>query len=78
MPVLTSGGLEYLQNEVPGINIPTSALEYMREASGGEDERVRGLELARATLEFLRGLDVGGICIMPSLHGYDVVEDLLR
>jgi homocysteine S-methyltransferase len=78
MPVLTSAGLEYLQNEVPGINIPSSALECMRDASGAEDERERGLELARATLESLRRLDVGGICIMPSLHGYDVVEDLLR
>ncbi len=77
MPVLSADKLEYLRNEVPGISIPESLVDSLRRASTPEEEAARGLEEARRALETLRRMGVEGVCIMPALHGYDVVEKLL-
>ncbi len=77
MPVLSGSGLDYLANEVPGISIPVSMLESMSRAGGREAEAASGLDAARSMLEGLRGLGVDGVCIMPAMQGYDVVEHLL-
>lgn len=77
MPVLSAGGLDYLSNEVPGIYIPaerTARMKSLPEPAQAE----AGMEWARKALAALRAMGTGGICIMPALHGYDVVEDLLR
>ncbi len=78
MPVLSASGLEYLENEVPGIRIPPGMLALMRAAGGDEAQRETGLAHARSMLASLRSLGVHGICIMPALNGYDVVEDIIR
>ncbi len=77
MPVLTAGGLDYLANEVPGMSIPAELLESMRSAGGDEAEAAAGLSFAKGVLEGLKDMGVDGVCIMPALNGYDVVESLL-
>lgn len=77
MPVLSAGGLDYLANEVPGISIPAGMIEDMKNAGGEEREAALGLEISRGLKKGLMDLCVDGICIMPALQGYDVVEALL-
>jgi hypothetical protein len=52
-------------------------IEDMRNAGGEEREAALGLETSRGLKKGLMDLAVDGICIMPALQGYDVVEALL-
>jgi homocysteine S-methyltransferase len=86
MPVVSLTSLEYLRNEVPGIEVPDSMLERMAAASCGSGngdpeararERVTGIEMARDVFERLGRIGVNGICIMPPLRKYGIVEEIL-
>lgn len=78
MPVPDLAGLEYLRNEVPGISIPDRIMEYFRTGGDEAGQREKGVEFTRSVMASLRGMGVEGICIMPALSGYDVLDDLLR
>ena len=86
MPVTSLSGLEYLRNEVPGIEVPESLLSRMEDAGSvsGSDresrrvpERSVGVEIAREIFERLRVAGVGGICIIPIRRRYELVEEIL-
>jgi len=78
MPVLDLAGLEYLRNEVPGIVIPDEAMEETRSCSDAGSQRDVGLRRCRRLMADLREAGVNGVCIMPALCGYDVIDDLLH
>lgn len=88
MPVVSLSGLEYLRNEVPGIEVPDALVDRMAGAVGrgadadpesiAEVERTVGVEIARETFAGLGRIGVRGICIMPPLRRYGIVEEILR
>jgi methionine synthase I (cobalamin-dependent)/5,10-methylenetetrahydrofolate reductase len=78
MPVLEMADLEYLRNEVPGIAIPDALVDRFRSCSSEASRRELGLGMARGVIEELKCAGLNGICIMPALCGYDVIDDLLH
>jgi len=70
LPLYSLRHAEFLQNEVPGIDIPQPVMKRMK---GGRE----GIEVAR---EFLGGLKgkVAGVCIMPPFHKYEMAEKILQ
>jgi homocysteine S-methyltransferase len=65
---------EYIHNEVPGIVIPKSVLERMRDA--GDKASLEGLKIAAELIEQM-GSMVQGVYLMP--HGkYDASAELVR
>lgn len=47
---------EFLNNEVPGVSVPSSILERMRKADTGDRARAEGLKIAQEMLLEIRGL----------------------
>jgi methionine synthase / methylenetetrahydrofolate reductase(NADPH) len=78
MPVLDLANLEYLRNEVPGIVISDSMIEEFRACPDEASQRALGIRISRGVISELKEAGVNGICIMPALCGYDVIEDLLH
>jgi methionine synthase I (cobalamin-dependent)/5,10-methylenetetrahydrofolate reductase len=70
LPLYSLRHAEFLQNEVPGINIPEAIMERIKR---GED----GIEIASGLLKETRG-EAAGVCIMPPFHKYDMAERILK
>lgn len=70
LPLYSLRHAEFLQNEVPGINIPQTIVERIKE---GED----GVEIAEELLRELKG-KAAGVCIMPPFHKHDMAERILQ
>jgi methylenetetrahydrofolate reductase (NADPH) len=63
LPVRSVKALEYMQNEVPGMEIPDELIERMRKA---EDKKKEGIEIAIEMCNELKEIKgVAGIHIMP-------------
>ncbi|HET8845888.1 MAG TPA: methylenetetrahydrofolate reductase, partial [Ktedonobacteraceae bacterium] len=75
IPLHSSRHAEYLHNEVPGITIPDSVRERMRQA--GEHGHEAGLLLAQELLAQAREM-IQGVYLMPSYGRYDVVSALSK
>jgi homocysteine S-methyltransferase len=64
LPVQSKKMAHYLHYEVPGISLPDSVFRKLEKASGRDEEREIGVELAAQLLEKMRTM-VDGVCIMP-------------
>lgn len=56
-PLVSFANAIFMQREVPGVNVPDAIMKQMEEASGGskEDQTALGIEIARNTIERIRG-----------------------
>ena len=75
LPLRSYKHAEFLHNEIPGMNIPESIREQLRNAR--ERASVIGVELARDFLHEARQL-VAGAYLMPPFKRYDIVPQLLE
>ena len=72
-PLYSFGNAEFLHNEVPGINIPSSLRRRMRDA---EDQQQEGVLIAQEILEEIRPI-FQGVYMIPVFGRYDLVADVL-
>lgn len=74
-PLLSSRNAEYLHNEIPGIVIPDSVRERMRDA--GSDGESEGLKIA---IDIATGLRerVAGVYVLPPLGRYDIAAEVVE
>ena len=72
-PLYNSRNAEFLHYEVPGIFIPDTYRERMRDAADPQQE---GIDIARELLQLLRP-KVQGVYMMPAFGRYDLVADVL-
>lgn len=75
MPVQSFRHAEFLHNEVPGILIPASLLDRMRQA--GERGLAESIAQAQEFLSEAKSL-VAGVYLMPSFGRYEVVSELVK
>ncbi len=75
LPLQSSRHAEFMHNEVPGIVVPASLRDRMRNA--GENGIAEGLQQSRDLLEQTKDL-VQGVYLMPSFGRYEVVAELVR
>lgn len=56
-PLVSLANATFMQREVPGVNVPDAIMRRMEEASSGskEDQAALGIEIARKTIERIRG-----------------------
>lgn len=54
-PLVSLRNAEFLQNEVPGVDIPPAILERMARAGSGEEAKREGVAIARETIAAIRG-----------------------
>jgi homocysteine S-methyltransferase len=77
VPLHSSKHAEYLHNEVPGITIPETVRQRMRDA--GDRGRDVGIELAYEIIATARARGwIQGCYLMPSYGRYDLVGDLAQ
>src|SRR5262249_52561302 len=74
LPLHSSRHAEFLHNEVPGITVPDSVRERMRQA--GERGLRAGVEMARSLLSDVRRR-YAGVYLMPSFGRFEVVAEVL-
>ena len=74
LPLVSVRHAEYLDNEVPGIQVPAWAKEQLEQA--GESAAEAGLEMTIAFLDRIRGA-VSGAYVIPSFNRYDLAARLV-
>ncbi len=61
-PLTSFRHAEFMNNEVPGVSVPSTVMERMRKADSGDQARAEGVKIARETLlevrEFVRGVEI--------------------
>ncbi|UCF77732.1 MAG: bifunctional homocysteine S-methyltransferase/methylenetetrahydrofolate reductase [Candidatus Eiseniibacteriota bacterium] len=75
MPLVSSKQAEFLHHEVPGITIPESIRQSMRDADE-EKARQTGITIAARILSELSEV-VSGVCIMVPLRRYSVAAEVM-
>jgi homocysteine S-methyltransferase len=75
LPLVSLRHANFLQHEVPGINIPPETLERMEAA--GEDAAREGVRIAA---ELIRGIKpwAAGVYLMPQFNRYDLVAEIIE
>ena len=73
LPLIGSRHAAFLQNEVPGIDIPAEIHNRLRQA--GEGAPRVGVEIALELVEALRAW-AAGIYLMPAFNRYDLAADV--
>jgi methionine synthase / methylenetetrahydrofolate reductase(NADPH) len=76
-PLTSLRNAEFMANEVPGVYVPASILERMRNAGGAESQRAEGLLIAKELIEKIRPM-VQGLQISAPLGNVDFALELLR
>jgi homocysteine S-methyltransferase len=78
-PLLSWRNAQFMNNEVPGVNVPEDVMERMRVASerGKEHGMHEGVTIARETLARVRGR-VAGVQISAPLGRVDLALDVLE
>ena len=74
LPILTRRHAEFLQNEVPGIDIPEEVRKRIGQAS---DERAEGLAVATELEEALRAR-TAGVYLIPPFRRYDLAAEFVE
>lgn len=80
LPLRSYKNAEFLHNEVPGMQIPDSIRERMRQAPPGEAAAEEGIRIAQEALKEAKDM-VQGVYIMPPLGKYEAalrVIEILR
>lgn len=75
MPLASARHARFLNNEVPGIEIPENAIGELERA--GEQSAKVGIELAVKLIEELKKW-AQGVYVMPQFSRYDVVADIIE
>ena len=70
-PLTSFRNAEFLNNEVPGISVPSSVMDRMHQAGAGERARQEGLKIAQETLAAVRPL-VQGVQIAAPFGRYEL------
>jgi methionine synthase / methylenetetrahydrofolate reductase(NADPH) len=80
LPIASIRHANFLNQEVPGIEIPQKYLQRMEEAeiSGIQEEKVQtGIEIAIELIHEMRSF-VQGVYLMPAFHRYDVAAEIIE
>jgi homocysteine S-methyltransferase len=78
LPLASLRNAEFLNNEVPGMQIPTAILDRMRRAHSKEAQQQEGIRIAQdMLLEAVRHERVSGIYMFPPFGRYRSVLDVL-
>ena len=79
LPLASLKNAEFLHNEVPGMQVPDSVMNKLREASSKEAQREVGLNVAKESLREARDMkSVQGVYIFPPFGKYEAVVELLE
>ena len=74
LPLQSARHAEFLHNNVPGMVIPDSIRQRLRDA--GDNERQEGAAIARELIDDAREM-ISGVYMVPSFGRYEVVADVL-
>jgi len=77
LPLASYKNAEFLNNEVPGIDIPDAIMTRMANAPTGDAAREEGIKIAQETLLEARAA-VQGVYIMPPFNRYEVALRILE
>ena len=76
-PLTSFRNAEFMNNEVPGVSVPSAVMERMRKADTGELARAEGLKIAQETLLQLRDL-VQGVQIVAPFGRYAMAVEVAQ
>ncbi len=74
LPLYSLRHAQFLNNEIPGLTLPTSILKRMEDA--GEDAPREGVRIAQELIQQMMGL-VRGLYIVPQFGRYDLAADVI-
>lgn len=78
LPLASLRNAEFLHNEVPGMQVPGTIMEMLRQSKTKEAQREIGISVAKETLVTAKGFDaIQGAYIFPPFGNYKAVEMLL-
>jgi len=77
LPLASYRNAEFLNSEVPGMNVPENIMERMRKAGSGAEARAAGTKIAQEALKATKDM-VEGVYIMPPLGRYETALKLLE
>jgi homocysteine S-methyltransferase len=69
VPLTSYRNAEFMNNEVPGVSVPSAIMDRMKQADTGDAARAEGLRIAQETLLALRGI-VEGVQITAPFGRY--------
>jgi len=75
LPLYSARHATYLHNEVPGVSIPESTLQRMRQA--GESAAKEGVRLALELIEEMMSWS-SGVYLMPQFGRYDLAAEIIE
>lgn len=79
LPLASLKNAEFLHNEVPGMQVPDSVMEQLRQAPSKEAQRDVGLAVAKEALREAHDMPgVQGVYIFPPFGKYEPVVELLE
>ena len=67
----------FLQNEVPGVEIPEHIMKTMERYTDKESARLGGIKIAREIIKQLKD-KIGGVQVSPPFGNITTVLDVLR
>jgi methionine synthase I (cobalamin-dependent)/5,10-methylenetetrahydrofolate reductase len=76
-PLTSFRNAEFMNNEVPGVSVPSAVMERMRKADTGERARAEGLKIAQEMLVELRDL-VQGVQIAAPFGRYALAVEVAQ
>ena len=77
LPLVSSRNAEFLHNEVPGMSVPESVRERLRNASSKEKAQEVGVDIARDALRAARDL-VEGAYLMPPFNRFELAARVIK
>jgi len=77
-PLISIRNAEFMNNEVPGVDVPQSILRRMRKFEGDKEAGVKeGIDIAKETLEKI-GKEIAGIQISAPFGRVEIVKNILN
>ena len=76
-PLVSYRNATFMNNEVPGVEIPSEIIERMGRHSDPEDSKKEGVQIAREMVEKL-GSAVGGIQVSAPFGRIDLALDVIK
>lgn len=79
LPLASLKNAEFLHNEVPGMQVPDTVMDRLRNAASKEAQRDVGLTVAKEALREAKTMEgVQGVYIFPPFGKYEAVVELLQ
>jgi len=76
LPLYSLRNAEFLNNEVPGMSVPSNIMAKMKKAPTGDEAREVGIEIAREALDSCKSM-VEGVHVMPPFGNYALATQVL-